>query len=234
MVSRTPLIRRFALAPSLICAALSLSLGGCMSGGGGIQAASPEAAMVYGHLDLPQQVREEIQWIHVYDLGEVYAPPFKKPPAVRFFPNGDFFVENVRPGKYYVHHVVAGFEAFYLYPADISEAKAAVTERAVEVKAGQLAYLGNHGFVDWKPGPQSRMSPRAGSVRFMSSTPGAGPEPIPNFLNHTSLMTANAGTFALKRTLAAADEKRVLAQVRQEVQGTGWDVRIDEKLRALR
>jgi hypothetical protein len=206
-----------------------------MSGGGSGQALSPsEAAMVYGHLELPQQVQGEIQWIHVYNLGETYAPPFKKPPAVRFFPNGDFYVEGVKPGKYYVHHVVAGFEAFYLYPADIGEAKQAVTDRVVEVQAGQLAYLGNHRIEEWKPGAQSKMSPRVGSVRFLSSTPGAGPEPIPNFMTHGSLMTAGSGTFGLKRTLSAADEKRVLGQIRQEVQGTAWAARIDARLQTLR
>ncbi len=227
--------RRLTLALIAGYAGVSLWLGGCASGGGSIQpASSSEAAMVYGHLDLPQQVRDEIQWIHVYNLGEVYAPPFKKPPAVRFFPNGDFFVENVKPGKYYVHHVVAGFEAFYLYPADVSEAKQVVLERVVEVQPGQLAYLGNHRIQNWKPGAQSKLSPQVGSARFLSSTPGAGPEPIPNFLNHKSLMTAGAGTFSMKRTLVVADEKRVLEQIRREVQGTGWDTKIDERLRALR
>lgn len=218
---------------SALIALAALSLGGCMSGGGSVQPSSPDAAMVYGHLDLPQPVRDQIQWIHVYNLGEVYAPPFKKPPEVRFFPNGDFFVVNAKPGKYYVHHAVAGFEAFYLYPADIGEANQAVTERVVEVKPGQLAYLGDHHIVGWKRGAQSKLSPQVGSVRFMSSAPGAGPEPIPNFMTHGSLMTAGSGTFALKRTLAAADEKRVLQHVRQELQGTGWDAKIDERLRAM-
>lgn len=225
---------RVSVALILMGALLPALLGGCASGGGPIKPASPSKAMVYGHLDLPKQVRDEIQWIHVYNLGEVYAPPFKKPPQVRFFPNGDFFVENVKPGKYYVHHLVAGFEAFYLYPPNMREGKEVVLDRVVEVQEGQLAYLGNHRIYDWKRGVSSRLSPKIGGVRFLSSTPGAGPEPIPNFMNHSSLMTAGSGTFSMEHTVKRADEKRVLKHVLQEVRGTGWDTRIEARLRALR
>lgn len=90
----------------------TIILGGCASGGGPVKHATPSTALIYGHLDLPESVREEIQWIHVYKLGEVYAPPFRKPPVVRFFANGDFYAEGVKPGKYYIHHAVAGMEVF--------------------------------------------------------------------------------------------------------------------------
>lgn len=214
------------LACALVC--------GCATGGGPVRPASPSKAMVYGHLELPVPVRDEMQWIHVYNLGEVYAPPFKKPPAVRFFPNGDFFVEDLKPGKYYVHHLVAGMEAFYLYPPDMSESKQVVLERVVEVKAGEIAYLGNHRIQDWKRGVSSKLSPKIGNVRLLSATPGAGPEPLPNFMNHSSVMTAGSGTFSMQRTLKPQDEKRVLKHVLQEVGGTGWDTLIEARLRKLR
>jgi hypothetical protein len=212
----------------------SAALSGCVSRGGPVKPASPSRAMVYGHLDLPVEVRDEIQWIHLYNLGEVYAPPFKKPPVARFFPNGDFFAENVKPGKYYVHHLAAGFEAFYLYPPDMSEAKQVVLDRVVEVQAGQIAYLGNHRIHHWKRGVSSKLSPKVGNVRFLSSTPEAGPEPIPNFMNHSGLMTAGSGTFSMERTVKKRDEQRVLKHVLQEVAGTGWDVKIQARLKALR
>lgn len=221
----------------LLGLALLLACGlfaGCASGGGPVKSASPSTAMLYGHLDLPVEVRDEVQWIHVYELGAVYAPPFRKPPAVRFFPNGDFFVENVKPGKYYVHHLVAGFEAFYLYPPDMAEGQKAVIDRAVEVRAGEIAYLGNHRIYEWKRGVSSKLSPEVAGVRLMSSTPGAGPEPLPNFLNHSSWMTAGSGTFAMERTMEASDEKRVLEHVLQEVAGTGWDVLVEARLREIR
>jgi hypothetical protein len=206
----------------------------CASGGGPVAPASPSRAMIFGHLGLPVEVRDEIQWIHVYKLGEVYAPPFKKPPTVRFFPNGDFFAENLKPGKYYVHHLVAGMEAFYLYPPDMKESKEVVLDRVVEVGEGEVAYLGSHRIYDWKRGVSSKLSPKIGSFRLMSSTPGAGPEPLPNFMNHSGLMTAGSGTFSMKRTLRRADEKRVLKHVLPEVEGTGWDTRIEARLAALR
>ena len=67
-------------------ASLALWLTGCSSTGGPIRAASPSTAMLFGHLDLPEEVRDQIQWIHIYNLGEVYVPPFKKPVVARFFP----------------------------------------------------------------------------------------------------------------------------------------------------
>ena len=218
----------------LIPTALALVLAGCASSGGAIRSASPTTAMIYGHLDLPEEVRDEIQWIHVYRYGEVYVPPFKTPVVARFFPNGDFFAEGVKPGQYYVHHVVAGFEAFYFYPPKMSEAKEAITERLVEVRAGEVAYLGNHRIDDWKRGLSSKLSPQIGPVRLMSSTPGAGPEPIPNFMNHSSLLTAGSGTFSLERRIVAREEERVLRSVLQEVPDSGWDTKIHAKLTANR
>lgn len=209
---------------------LAAALLGCASGGGPIRAASPGTAMVFGHLDLPEEVRDRIQWIHIYNLGEVYAPPFKKPVIARYFPNGDFFAEAVKPGKYYVHHVVADMEAFYLYPPDMSAAKELVLERVIEVSAGDIAYLGNHHFEDWKRGVSSKLSPKIGGMRLMSSTPGAGPEPLPNFMNHSSLMTAGSGTFTLRITQDRGVEQRVLRHVLQEVPGTGWDEKIEARL----
>jgi hypothetical protein len=206
---------------------------GCASSGGAVKPATPANAMIYGRIALPEPVRDEIQWITVYRLGDVYAPPFKKPPKVRYFPNGDFYSENLKPGKYYVHHVVAGMEAFYLYPPDIGEGKAMVLDRVVEVGPGEIAYLGTHRVHDWKRGVQSKMSPRVGSFRLMSSTPGAGPEPIPNFMNHSSVLTAGSGTFSLTRYTGPKFEKQILEHVLGEVDGSGWDTRIRSRLAVL-
>ena len=130
--------------------------------------------------------------------------------------------------------MVAGFEAFYLYPPDMGEGKALIMERAVEVAAGEVVYLGNHRVHEWKRGVQSKMSPQVGGVRLLSSTPGAGPEPIPNFMNHSSWMTARSGTFSLEHTRKAGNETRVLKHVLQDVQGTGWDNKIESRLASLR
>jgi hypothetical protein len=190
--------------------------------------------MIYGSLDLPDEVEGQIQWLIIYRVGEVYAPPFKVPIKARVFPNGDFYMENVAPGTYFVHDVVAGFEAFYLYPPSISEAKAAALAHAVEVAPGSLNYLGRYRVHAWKPGLQSRMSPQVASVRFLANPPGTGPEPLPNFMDHKSALSPGAGTFSLERTRPPADERRVLQAILTEVKGTGWDARIEGRLAASR
>jgi hypothetical protein len=222
---------RLATAALVTGAALATA---CAGGSGPIRAPSPGAAMIYGSLELPDAVADRIQWLHIYKVGEVYVPPFKTPIRARVFPNGDFYMENVSAGRYFVHHVAAGFEAFYLYPAKLAEAKDAVLGQAVDVGPGSLAYLGRYRIHDWKPGAQSRLSPQLGSVRLLSSPPESGPEPIPNFMGEKSAWTAAAGTFAMERTQPASDERRVLEHIHAEVAGTGWDEKIDGRLAALR
>jgi hypothetical protein len=219
------------LTPLLAGALLAL---GCASGPGRIQPPSETGAMLYGSLELPVEVRDQIHWMIIYKVGEVYAPPFKTPIKARVFANGDFYMENVAPGSYFVHDVVANFEAFYLYPPSISEGKEVVLAHAVEVAPGSLTYLGRYRIHAWKPGLQSKLSPQAGSVRFLANPPGTGPEPLPNFMNHKSALAPGAGTFSLDRTRPRADERRVLGKILGEVKGTGWDARIEKRLSALR
>lgn len=226
-----PVARLRLLTPLLAAALLAL---GCASGPGRIQPPSETGAMLYGSLELPAGVRDQIHWMIIYKVGEVYAPPFKSPIKARVFPNGDFYMENVAPGSYFVHDVVAAFEAFYLYPPDISEAKEVALAHAVEVAPGSLTYLGRYRIHDWKPGLQSKMSPQAGSVRFLANPPGTGPEPLPNFMNRKSALSPGAGTFSLERTRTPADERRVLGKILAEVSGTGWDTRIEGRLAARR
>jgi hypothetical protein len=217
----------------ILALAACAAMAACATGPGRIQSPSASGSMLYGSLDLPAQVRDQINWVMIYKLGEVYVTPFKNPIRARFFPSGNFYMENVKPGKYYVNHVVAGFEAFYFYPPDMSEAKAAVLEHTTEVAPGTLTYLGHYRIHDWKRGLNSKMSPRIGSLRLLSSTPGAGPEPIPNFLNHSSVLTAGSGTFSLERTTAKDAERVVLQQVLAEIRGTGWEERIEGRLQRI-
>jgi hypothetical protein len=217
-------------APFLAAALVSA---GCASGPGRIESPSETGALLFGSVELPAEVRDQIQWLILYKVGEIYAPPFKSPIKARVFPNGDFYMENVAPGSYFVHDVVAGFEAFYLYPPSISEAKQAALAQAVDVAPGSLTYLGRFRIHAWKPGVQSKLSPQAGSVRFLANPPGTGPEPLPNFMNQTSALAPGAGTFSLERTRKSADERRVLKAILAEVAGTGWDPRIEKRIAAL-
>ena len=214
--------------------AAALLAGGCASGPGAIESPSATGALLFGSLDLPPAVRDQIQWVIVYKVGEVYAPPFKSPIKARVFANGDFYIENVSPGTYFVHDAVASFEAFYLYPPSMSEAKEVALKNAVEVAPGSLTYLGRYAIRDWQPGAQSKLSPQVGSVRFLSNPPGTGPEPLPNFMNERSAWAAGAGVFKLDHTRPRSDERRVLQAILGEVRGTGWDARVESRLSALR
>jgi hypothetical protein len=217
----------------IVAAAVCVAIAACATGPECIQSPSASGSMLYGSLDLPAEVRNQINWVMIYKLGEVYVTPFKNPIKARFFPNGNFYMENVEPGSYYVHHVVAGFEAFYFYPPDMSEAKDAVLDHTTEVAPGTITYLGNYRIHEWKRGLNSKMSPRIGSWRLLSSTSGAGPEPIPNFLNHSSVLTTGSGTFSLEHTMGKDAECEVLQQVLSEIQGTGWEERIELRLQKI-
>ena len=222
------------LVTTLALAAASLGAAGCASGPGSIQSPSETGAMLYGSLELPAEVRDQIQWLIIYKVGEVYAPPFKSPIKARVFANGDFYMENVSPGRYFVHDAVASFEAFYLYPPSMSDAKDVALRHAVDVAPGSVTYLGRYRIHQWKPGVQSKLSPQVGSVRFLSNPPGAGPSPLPNFMNHQSALAPGAGVFSLELTRPRKDEQRVLRAILAEVKGTGWDARVEKRLAQLR
>ncbi|HEX5065354.1 MAG TPA: hypothetical protein VFY49_04515 [Myxococcota bacterium] len=224
-------VTRLVSIPALIAALFGAA---CASGPGSIEAPSETGAMLYGSVELPAEVRDEIQWLIVYKVGEVYAPPFKSPIKARVFPNGDFYMENVSPGQYFVHDVVANFEGFYLYPPSMSDAKDVALKHAVDVAPGSVTYLGRYRIHQWKPGVQSKLSPQVGSVRFLSNPPGAGSSPLPNFMNQQSALAPGAGMFSLEFTRSKKDEQRVLRAILGEVKGTGWDARVEKKLATLR
>src|SRR5262245_20831012 len=99
--------------------------------------------MVYGRVILPPEMKDGIDRIQIFQLGTVYAPPFKKAPRVIFSPaDGYFLAENLKPGSYYINEVAAGFESFYFYPPNLKEAKETVKQHIVEVRADEVTYLG--------------------------------------------------------------------------------------------
>lgn len=76
-------------------------------------------------------------------VGEIYAPPFKSPPQGHAYTNGNFFFENLEPGKYYLMGFMADQEAFYFNFQGIDEAKF-IKEVAIEIKPGAVVYLGSY------------------------------------------------------------------------------------------
>ena len=70
---------------------------GCMGAAPIKHAAGPDASAAYGNISIPDKY---ITNVMLYKVGEVYAPPFKSPPKGHTYTNGNFFFENLEPGKY--------------------------------------------------------------------------------------------------------------------------------------
>jgi hypothetical protein len=124
----------------LVMAAAMMLLAGC-SGVGPIRpAANPQAAAAYGNITLPHG---HITQVMLYKVGVVYAPPFKSPPKGHTYTNGNFFFENLEPGKYFLVGFMSGHDAFYFNYRGI-EKDEFIKEAAVDIKPGSITYLGSY------------------------------------------------------------------------------------------
>ena len=113
---------------------------GC-SGVGPIRPASnSQAAAAYGNITLPQGY---ITHVMLFKVGEIYAPPFKSPPKGHTYTNGNFFFENLEPGKYFLVGFMSGQDAFYFNYRGMKEEEF-IKQVAVDIKPGSLAYLGSY------------------------------------------------------------------------------------------
>lgn len=101
---------------------------------------SPEMAAVYGNITLPEG---NITNVMLYKVGEVYAPPFKSPPKGHVYTNGNFFFENLEPGKYFLVGFMAGRNAFYFNYRGL-EKEEFINEVAFDVKPGSVTYAGSY------------------------------------------------------------------------------------------
>lgn len=125
---------------TLAMAAVTMLITGC-SGVGPIQpAANSQTAAAYGNITLPQRY---ITRVMLYKVGEVYAPPFKSPPKGHTYTNGNFFFENLKPGKYFLVGFMSGQDAFYFNYRAIEKDKF-ISEVAVDIKPGSVTYLGSY------------------------------------------------------------------------------------------
>lgn len=114
-------------------------LAGC--GAAPIQPVSgPSAALAYGNITLPEG---NITSVMLNKVGVVYAPPFKSPPEGHVYTNGNFFFENLEPGKYFIVGFMAGQNAFYFNYYGIKEADF-LKNVAIEVKPGSATYVGSY------------------------------------------------------------------------------------------
>lgn len=101
---------------------------------------SPEMAAAYGNITLPEG---NITNVMLYKVGEVYAPPFKSPPKGHIYTNGNFFFENLQPGKYFLMGFMSGQNAFYFNYRGV-EKEEFIHEVAIDIKPGSTTYVGSY------------------------------------------------------------------------------------------
>lgn len=103
--------------------------------------ANPASSAAYGNITLPDN--KVITRVILYKVGEVYAPPFKSPPQSHTYMNGNFFFENLTPGKYYLASFMSGNVAFYFNYRGIKNEKF-LNKVAINIKPGTVNYLGSY------------------------------------------------------------------------------------------
>lgn len=96
---------------------------------------SPELGMVFGNI----KTSEQIERIEFREFGKFYLPPFRVPPRVMVFDNGDFMVENLKPGKYYIAAVYSRFKDFTL----VKDNRTAY-QNVIIVEPGAIKYAGSY------------------------------------------------------------------------------------------
>lgn len=124
----------------LVMAAVAMLMAAC-SGAGPIRpATNSQAAAAFGNISLPHGY---ITHVMLYKVGVVYVTPFKSPPEGHTFTNGDFFFENLKPGKYFLVGFTSKHKAFYFNYLGIDKDKF-IKEMAVDIKPGSITYLGSY------------------------------------------------------------------------------------------
>lgn len=67
--------------------------------------------MIYGNINAP----DGLNGLTVYSYDDVNVEgPFMSPPKATTFENGNFIVENIKPGRYYIPYFVSGGEQYFL------------------------------------------------------------------------------------------------------------------------
>ena len=103
--------------------------------------AGPNSSAAYGNITLPDN--KVITRVILYKVGEVYAPPFKSPPQSHTYMNGNFFFENLTPGKYFLASFMSGNVVFYFNYQGLKE-KDFLKKVAINIKPGTVNYLGSY------------------------------------------------------------------------------------------
>lgn len=125
------------LIPLLVTAAIILAA--CVGAAPIRPAESPDRAMAFGNITIPGKV---LNGVSLYKYGEVYAPPFKSPPRSHTYTNGNFFFENLAPGKYYLVSFMSGNNIYYFDYSGVE--KENIEQSLIEIRPGAIVYLGSY------------------------------------------------------------------------------------------
>ncbi len=149
---------------------------------------SESSGAIIGNLKVPGGYR----YINLNKIGKVYVAPFNSPPQAFADANGNFIFENLSPGQYYLLNVSDGHQVYA-----IATSEAEVKKNLIEVKAGQIVFIGSLVFTNIK-------------------------KPL--------LATS---TFQITR-VNTPDEKTIIKELIPPAKNTGWDTRLEAKLRTLK
>jgi hypothetical protein len=116
-------------------------LAGCFGAAPIKPVSGPESSAAFGNITLPDN--KVITRVILYKVGVVYAPPFKSPPQSHTYTNGNFFFENLAPGKYYLASFMSGNRAFYFNYQGIEEEEF-LKKVAINITPGTVNYLGSY------------------------------------------------------------------------------------------
>ena len=103
-----------------------------------------ENGIIYGNIHIPGH---EVTEIELREYGKFYLPPFKIPPRVMIYRNGNFVAENLKPANYYI----ARFKANKLEYNLVKDARSSY-QWIFNVEPGAVKYVGAYEITDVEPG----------------------------------------------------------------------------------
>ncbi|MCW8900712.1 MAG: hypothetical protein OQK95_08600 [Gammaproteobacteria bacterium] len=150
---------------------------------------SPEYGLIYGNIHIPGH---EVTEIELREYGKFYLPPFRIPPRVMIFRNGNFVAENLRPANYYISRFKANKFEYNL----VKDARSSY-QWVFNVEPGAVKYVGAYEITDVEPGIFQK------------------------------------GKFNI-RAVRHPTERKVLKHMYEITEGTGWQSRIQRRIKSLR
>lgn len=120
---------------------LATILTGCFGAAPIKPVSGPESSAAYGNITLPDN--KVVTRVIMYKVGEVYAPPFKSPPQSHTYNNGNFFFENLTPGKYYLASFMSGNVNFYFNYSGLEDEEF-LKNVAIDIKPATVNYMGSY------------------------------------------------------------------------------------------